>query len=226
MKSLIIVIALILAVILAMGGLSSLSGSLSDVVSTTTVAGTTETIITSISGDSYKPNSFITVYPYLKDDVSIGAKIASYDNGEAVLTSDPFVPTRLGFGYAINQSSGATMLCFQVSGLSLNSTYYLRVSLGDIPSTFDSYNLSCRLVTDDRVDIPFDTISNSASVSDYTFSVYTTGSDFHIGLLSFPDLMDEQALQNYASLLKKYISVEVYYSSGTLVDAFDVEVIL
>ena len=195
MKSLVIVIAVILAVILAMGGLSSLSGSLSDVIATTTAAVTTEGMIDSPEASG----SDVIFYPYSAGRIPnlVFHSVCYYVPGAGYYSYDENVS--LIWGFDTNTATDEAMLAFKISGLTVGNEYLL---------TFDScdntlqYFLCYRFATKGS----YFAIDMDSFAETFTIRFKATTSTFTMGLVKFSNVSDIPE-ENFTALLKSKLAV-------------------
>lgn len=223
MKSLIIVIAVILAVILAMGGLSSLSGSLSDIVSTTGVTDTTSISSGSSSDDSGKTevDTYMTVYSYDNSSVYSGASLlGSYDGGlysPSDFSGDGDKTVYLGYAY--NDSTSEAVIAYSISGLTVGRFYVLRFYVSDLPYALD---LRYRFFSGG-----FTAISSVSVDGYYTISFFAASSEIQISLISYSEIPEYSKLKADAAILEQYFSFKFYCNTAVaIVDLPSSEVIV
>lgn len=196
MKSLFIAIALILAVILAMGGLSSLSGNLSDVVSTT-AAGTTAKGEVNPSDNPSDLN--VTIYPYGVTDIPFidTTSVSSYLPGTGYSSDQDGVS--LVWGLTKNESADDAILAIQLSGLTVGNEYLLEFNSWD--NTLDHY--LCYRFTSSGKFVPFDLDS---FVETFTIRFKASTSIITIGLVKFSNI-SELSEESYSSLVQANLSL-------------------
>ena len=203
MKSLIYITALILAVILAIGGLSSLSGSLSDVVGTTAAAqGTTAAVTmggTSGSSDPYggiKVDDCLTVYEDARDfsqtSIPVDARglalfrsgiCKSYDTGE--------VTHQIYTGTA-SKSNGSVMLCVAFSGLQVGKTYFIQFDNDGILFSFNTFYYRFNSGEFTEFSLTPDEIGS-------VLCFEAKGTEFQLGVVLFPETPSSDTLNVYAT---------------------------
>ena len=199
MKSLIIAIAVILALILAMGGLSSLSGSLSDVVISTTTATTTAALKESISPDgSIVVDENLTFFTDV-DGIITGDKsdVADYVCGVCYDYIAEEENTRISIGKIINSITNEALICFAFSGLEVGKTYLLNCTFYDLP--FDITDFHYRFNSG-----PFNDffISELNQLNECSFLFTAQGTEFQLGVIHFPDGASTETLNVYGEVLK------------------------
>ena len=196
MKFLFIAIAVILALILAMGGLSSLSGSLSDVIAmTSTAAVTTEGMIDSPDASA----SDVIFYPYQAGRIpNLSTYSVCYYMPGAGYYSDHEGVSFI-WGVTQNSSTDEAMLAFQISGLTIGNEYLLQFSSWDNSL---AYYLCYRFASEGW----FTPIDMDSYVEYFTLRFEATTPSITLGLVKLSNISDLSE-EDYASLLQSKLSV-------------------
>ena len=206
MKSLFIAIAVILALILAMGGLSSLSGSLSQVVSATTTAITTTSSSGEVNSDGgilVDDNFIIYNSFYSAGDSSVMNPVADYTNGECYDYFTGEESNRIFMGTS-KQGDSAALIGFCFDQLEVGKKYLIHFyhTTDVIDSVFRyRYGNSSNL---NMIEI------QSSRDGYHTLVFEATGTSFQLFVVHFPEMPSSSTLQIYGDELVNDVMFTLY----------------